>query len=133
MQRERKEAYHRVREKARQLREKQAQMYTKLKPISPRKLPEDISLGKEVTQAQLLTHKRAAARRQTVASETWGSIEAFEASIRHSALPASDDSSRPFSTGSIPEGVTNKMATRRAVSHLSRTTIETCRQSPLTS
>ncbi len=94
-------------------------MYAKLKPLSPSKRPKGTPPVKEATRAQLLARERAAARQQAVASETRASISAFEASLRYSAVPATEEPVRPFTTGNLPDGTPGTVtaaATHGAVS-----------------
>ena len=103
LQSERKEACHRALENSRQVREKQLQMYAKLKPLptGKQKTP-----PQGATRTQLLAQERSVARHQAIAEETRDNIATFEASMRHGVLPATGDQdqpSRPFSTGSIPD------------------------------
>ena len=104
IQLERKEACHRALEKSQQVRERQTQMYAKLKPLSPGKSGRrNATPGKKATRAELLTVEREAARSRAVANETRESINAFEASIRaHASLPTSLGDPHPLSTG-IPQ------------------------------
>ncbi len=98
-------------------------MYAKLKPISPGKRPQGSPPGKGDTPSQLLNQERAAARREAVANETRASISAFEASLRQSAMPVSEEQPRPFTTGDIPTGassIATAQATQTAVSGCGR-------------
>jgi len=104
IQLERKEACHRALEKSQQVRERQTQMYAKLKPLSPGKPGgRNATPGKKATRAELLTVEREAARSRAVANETRESINTFEASIRaRASLPTSLGDPHPLST-SIPQ------------------------------
>lgn len=104
IQLERKEACHRALEKSQQVRERQTQMYAKLKPLSPGKPGgRNATPGKKATRAELLTVEREAARSRAMANETRESINTFEASIRaRASLPTSLGDPHPLSTG-IPQ------------------------------
>ena len=84
LQEERKEACQKALEKSCLVRERQTQMYAKLKPIVTSK-----SAGRSSklprppqTTADLLASRRAYARNKAIASETRASIEAFEATMK---------------------------------------------------
>ena len=115
-QQERREACLRALENSQKLKERQLQLYSKLKPLSPSKKQAGKTSPRKPTRAELQARERTWA----VADETRASIDNFEASLRRSAPPIQQQQSgkqpRPFST---PDPPTNKTApTGRNVSHL---------------
>ena len=101
LQRQRKDLCHQSLEKSKQVREGQAQMYAKLKPISGTAKSPRTTTSPETKQ----THtKRSRVRTRLIAAQTRASIEEFEASIsKREAPPTSDGDPRPFTTGSAPD------------------------------
>ena len=90
LQEERKEACQRALEKSCQVREKQTQMYAKLKPIVTSKssgsLRRSVSPHSSQTMAaELLAARRANARNKLIAAETRANIDAFEATLKDRA------------------------------------------------
>ena len=92
-------------ERSRKLKERQLQLYSKLKPLSPGKKQAGKTSPRKSTRAELQARERT----QMVADETRASIDAFEATLRHSAPPPihvqqqqTEQQPRPFSTPDQP-------------------------------
>ena len=103
IQLERKQLCHKSLENSRVVRERQAQLYAKLKPLSPSK-PSPRTPGERSRTAGSLSSEKSRSHRQAEANATRDSIDAFEATLgQRTAPPTIGGEPRPFSTGSLEE------------------------------
>ena len=103
IQQERKQLCHKSLENSRVVRERQAQLYAKLKPLSHSK-PSPRTPGGRSRTAGSLSSDKSRSHRQAEANATRESIDAFEATLgQKTAPPTIGGELRPFSTGSLEE------------------------------
>ena len=99
IQTERRELCHKSLEKSREVRERQAQLYAKLKPLSPSKPPPTTTRSKTTGS---ITERGRSRRVQAEALATREGIDNFEAALTlRGATTVSE--TRPLSTGNIQE------------------------------
>lgn len=112
--RERKESCHQTLEKVHKAREKQTQLYAKLKPLTPAATSKQ-SPKEKVTTPQGLTTSRKTARSLSLAYETLKNIDEFEVKNRHRTTTAPSDirlsSSDNLNVQGEVHGVTRKSFT----------------------